>query len=340
MRLLSHADAFEVLCLQAADEGRGDVLYGSCLQQARKEGRAFMVGEEFPDVYLEFPLIGEPFLDITVLYGQLEEGTRVDSPAAAGTGATLDWFADVHRQHSNVSFGFERDVREPQLPAAAIHFQPRAHTDLVRPFCEVAGEPQAADLYLGLAERMPKGWPLSFFGMFRGRVGAPLRVCGYLAHEEKLRCAESTQHTAETFDAVGFSAYDEAMLAQVSELMAMAPGSVDFQFDIWPDETIGDIFAIDVQYEIAQPSAVQASFAEGPVSRVMNLVEQWGAADGRWMLAGDAAFARALPVELDDGTIGKYGLTLMPQWMKVRWARGKLQPSKLYYLAHAGLTKK
>lgn len=126
MRLLSHADAFEVLCLQAADEGRGDILYGSCLQRARKEGRAFMVGEEFPDVYLEFPLIGEPFLDITVLYGQLEEGTRVVSPVAAGTGATLDWFADVHRQHSDVSFGFELDVKEPQLPAAAIHFQPRA----------------------------------------------------------------------------------------------------------------------------------------------------------------------------------------------------------------------
>ena len=71
---------------------------------------------------------------------------------------------------------------------------------------------------------------------------------------------------------MGFSAYDEAMLAQVSELMAMAPGSVDFQFDIWPDETIGDTFAIDVQYEIVQPSAVQSSFAEGPMGR------------GRWAL--------------------------------------------------------
>ena len=61
MRLLSHADAFEVLCLQAADNGRGEVLFGDCLKRARQYGRAFMVGPDFPDVYLEFPLAGAPF---------------------------------------------------------------------------------------------------------------------------------------------------------------------------------------------------------------------------------------------------------------------------------------
>ena len=78
MKALSHADAFEVLCLQAADDGRGDVLFGDSLPRARKALRPFMVGERFPSVYLEFPLLGAPFLDVTVLYAALEAGTRID----------------------------------------------------------------------------------------------------------------------------------------------------------------------------------------------------------------------------------------------------------------------
>ena len=77
MKVPTYADAFEVLCLQAADSGRGDVLFGECFARARKAGRPFMVGKRFPSVYLEFPLAGEPFLDITMLYGDLEPGTRL-----------------------------------------------------------------------------------------------------------------------------------------------------------------------------------------------------------------------------------------------------------------------
>ena len=103
--LPNQLELFDVLYGIAARDGRGEVLFGSDILLARQAFERMLIGSGFPQVYLEFPLIGEPFLDITVLYGQLEEGTRVDSPAAAGTGATLDWFADVHRQHSNVSFG-------------------------------------------------------------------------------------------------------------------------------------------------------------------------------------------------------------------------------------------
>jgi hypothetical protein len=82
MDSLSHADAFEVLCLQAADNGRGDLLFGNCFARVRKEGRAFCVGEQFPSVYLEFPLTGTPFLDVTMLYNRLPPHTRIASSAA------------------------------------------------------------------------------------------------------------------------------------------------------------------------------------------------------------------------------------------------------------------
>ena len=335
----SNADAFEVLCLQAADEGRGEALFGSCLERARTELRPFMVGSTFPSVYLEFPLIGNPFLDVTVLYGELEPRTRVDSPAAEGSGPMLDWFAQAHSNFENISCGFELDVKVPSRTLAAVHFQPRHHVQLVAPFCEAAGIPHAAPLYLDFDERMPSGWEPSFFGVFRGREGSPLRVCGYLANSEKDACADDSRHLASIFDEIGFSAYDETMLEQASQLMRTAPGTVDYQFDVYPDGTLGNIFAIDAQFALEQPENVRASFTDGPGARVMGLLEGWGVADERWKLAAQAAFARAIPVQLDDGTIGRYGFTLMPQWVKARWTSGVLQPSKLYHGGSAKILK-
>ena len=337
MKAPSFADSYEVICLQAGDAGRKDVLFGSSFERARKIVRPFMVGKEFPDAYLEFPLIGEPFLDVTILLKELEPNTRIDSEAADGTGPMLDWYAETREQYSNIACGFELDTANPDVPTAAIHFQPRTHTELVAPFCETIGEPQRASLYLDQAARMPESWQLSFFGMFRGRPGSPLRVCGYHDEHERDECANNPEHLAKIFDEIGFTAYDEQLLEQTSELFATAPGSTDFQFDINPDGSLGSTFAIDAKFQVKQPKDILEGFTNGEEARFMSLLESWGIADARWKMGIEAAFARSIPVQLDDGTLGKYAFTLMPQWLKVRWRNGVLQPSKLYSLGSANL---
>ena len=67
MKALSHSDAYQVLLLQVADEGRGPALFGESVECARDAVLPFLVGEKFPDIYLEHPLMGDPFLDVTVL---------------------------------------------------------------------------------------------------------------------------------------------------------------------------------------------------------------------------------------------------------------------------------
>ena len=138
-----------------------------------------------------------------------------------------------------------------------VHFQPRADNGLVLRFCAAAGEPERADLYLNQAARMPDGWQLSYFGMFRGRPASPLRVCGYLDNAQKEACAADPARLARAFDAIGFEAYAGAMLAQVSALMAASPATTEFQFDVLPDGSLGDTFAFGVQFGAWQPEAVQ-----------------------------------------------------------------------------------
>lgn len=331
------AHSFRTLLLIAADDGRRDALFGDSFERAWEAVPPFLVGRRFPDVYLEHPLAGDPFLDVTVLLQDVEPRTRIDSPAAGEHAALLDWYASIDRAGGSVNLGFELDTSVHSLPEAAVHFQPRAHLEYVRPFCEAAGEPGRADLYLDLAARMPRAWPLSFFGMFRGRPASPLRVCGYLSLEEKLACAADAARLAATFDRIGFSAYDGAMLAQITSLLTVAPPSVDFQFDVYPDGGIGDTFAIDASFGVERPSAVLESFSSGVGARTMGLLESWGAADARWRDAARAAFARAIDVEGADGAPGRLALTVMPQWVKVRWRAGELQAAKLYHSAGATL---
>lgn len=337
MKTPSNAQLFEVLCLQLADEGREHVLLGDGLARVRSSLAPFMVGDHLPSCYFEFPLIGDPFLDVTVLYSDLPSGVTINSPAADGTKDILAWYSTTKRDHKRICFGFELDTKQVPLPPAAVHFQPRQQVDLVRPFFGVLGEPERADLYLDLSKRMPQGWPLSFFGLFRGRPGSPLRVCGYLHSEEVMACATDPHRLAQTFDTIGFGAYDDEMLSQVRGLMAAAPPTLDFQFDVWPDGNLGTTFAVDMQFDIEQPNLVRESYEKGTISRVMGLLEEWGAADERWRLTSGATFARGLPVELDDESVGCLALTLMPQWVKARWIDGVLQPAKLYFLANASI---
>ncbi|MBO7674958.1 MAG: hypothetical protein J6S63_08110 [Atopobiaceae bacterium] len=337
MRPPSNVDAFEVLCLQAADEGRGEELFGNSIARARSAVAPFILPGEFPSVYLEFPLMGEPFVDVTVLYGGIEPGARIASDAVGDVGPLIDWYSQAREEHDDITFGFELDTKEATLPKAAIHFQPRKNTQLVAPFCELVGEPERAVLYEQTDARMPSGWSLSFFGMFRGRPNSPLRVCGYLSREETTACATDESRLKGVFDTVGFAAYDDAMLAQVRACMAVAQRDVDFQFDVRSDGAMGDTFAIDLRFGIEQPHAVRTSYKTGQARRVLGLFEELGAADERWRSSAGMAFARALPVELDDGSLGRYSFVLMPQWVKVRWRDGVLQPSKLYALGTAGL---
>lgn len=328
---------YQVLLLQAADEGRAEALFGNSLLRARAAVPPFLVGKPFPDVYFEHPLLGDPYLDVTLLLFGLEPGTRVDSGAAGDHAAMLDWVANARRSCGDIGFGFELDTKEEVPPVAAVHFQPRWHTELVRPFCRAAGEPERAGLYLDLASRMPQGWELAYLGLFRGRPESPLRACGYMGFDELRACSRDSSRLAEVFDKIGFGAYDAAMLRQVSLLLATAPGVADFQFDICPDGRLGPTFAMEVQFGIEQPSAVRKSFESGAGARVMGLLEGWGAADDRWRSAVGSAFACAIPAAAVGGGTGELGLTLMPQWAKARWVDGVLQPAKLYHLARADL---
>ena len=330
--------ALQALLLQAAADGREELLFGDSLYRAREILPDFLPEGTFPPIYLEFPLLGEPFLDATILYHQRDvRRLSLSSPAAEGTGEMLDWFACLSGPYGDVCCGYEVDFKNAKPSAAGVHFQPRTHLELVEPFCALLGEAGRAPLYLEMAERMRKSWPLSFFGLFRGRPDSPLRVCGYLSPEERDVCGKDTGRIRHVFETAGFSAWDETMLRQICELLSAAPGEADFQFDIKADGACESMFAIDVRFAPLSSRNMAVSFDRGENRRLMKLLESWGIADERWKDGVALSFAKAFPVTLGDIETGCFALTLLPQWIKIRWIDNRLQASKLYLHMYAGL---
>ncbi len=338
MNIASNKTVCQALFLQAAAEGRGDILFGERWRDALEMALPFVDVAPFPVIYPEFPLMGDPFLDVTILYGILPPGTRFQSKAAEGLDKILDWFSKTAPlQDTEIDMGFELSAATGGLSPAAIHFQHRSNIHLAKEFLEVLQKPEAWPVYKDLIDRMPDTWMPQFFGVFRDRPGSPLRVCGYLEEEEQHRCAGNPSHLMDLFDQVGFNAYDDAMLKQVSAFMQKIPQKSDYQFDLYPDGSLGDTFSIDASISILRSEKLRASFAEGPDGEVLKLLESWGAADDRWTLASGISMTRYLPVQDEKGDDRKFAVVINPKWIKARWRGSILQAAKLYCECRAGI---
>lgn len=311
-----------MIFLQAADNGRKEVLFGDSFERAHEAVMPLIKDVPSPSMYLEFPLAGEPFLDVTVLYGDIPAGTVIDSPYTPDTERMLEWYCKEHEHNKEFNLGFEIDTKNPGSSLSSIHLQFQTHDELIMPFCEAIGEEQYGRLCLDVQKRMPEDWRLAAFGLFRGRPGVPFRVAGYVAESEKDKCIRSKDHLAGVLDKIGFTAYDDRMLSEVSELFKLAPMSVDFQFDVYPDGSVGDSLMIDISISGENGSQSRKSFESGRDAEIMHFLESWNIADERWKLCGDMAFAKYLPTG--------QAVILLPQWVKVRWKDKTLQPAKMY----------
>ncbi len=320
---------------QAARGGRKEILFGDSWKRALDTTMPLVEGVPFPTIYMEMPLKGDPFLDMTIGYKELAPGTRFNTEAIKGTEGMLDWLAEVTKENEGLYGGYEIDTSSDPIPPAAVHFQPRTRKELVQPFCDALGEPDRGKLYLSATQIMPKRWPLSFFGMFRGRPNYPLRICGYLHQEEINLCAASSDQIKKTFESVGFKAYNEDMIAQIALLLVEAREGADFQFDIFPDKSFSKTFAIDVNLNLRKKEKLSKALGEGELQGLRKLFDDWNIVDDRFDTAFGIATAKAVPYLTPEEKISFYKLIIIPQWIKFRWTDGVIQPAKLYCLAMA-----
>ena len=123
---------------------------------------------------------------------------------------------------------------------------------------------------------------------------------------------------------------------------ATCPGTVrnaDYQMDVWPDGTLGEVFAVDGSAGRLCEQKMKSSFDSDDFARMMTLLESWGAADSRWRLAAGMALTRGFPVEDENGNPSLFAMLVQPNWVKARWRAAVLQNAKCYCRAWAGVQR-
>ena len=331
----SQMKAFDALYTIAADDGRGEALFGSSFELARPVYERTLVGSGYPTAYIEFPLLGEPCFDLLSVHGYVEPGSRFAPKAGFGCQVMLDWFTGVCEPGGSVSCGIELDTSSGETERAGVYLQQRDRHELVTPFLESVGEAGRAQTYLDVLARMPEGWPPAYVGLFPGRPKSPMRIGGYMDHLELARCADSPTHLGDCFRRIGFSDFDAPMLDRCAAFMRLAP-SVDFQFDIMPDGSLGDTFGLSLSFNETKPREARSCMESGYGATVMQALQEWGLADDRWKLIAGAAFARHVGYERADGTEGRFALCIRFNYAKVKFRACAPQPAKFYLTCAAG----
>ncbi len=331
----SQMTVFDALYLIAAHDGRGEALFGDSFDIVRNVYERTLIGDEYPAAYLEFPLLGTPGLDLLSVHSTVKPGARFAPKAGFGYQAMFDWFSGICDTNSSAICGIELDTSTGETERAGVYLQYRHSPDLIEPFLASIGEEARTESHRAVAKRMPKGWPPAYVGLFPGRAGTPLRIGGYLEHTVQQACADDPSLLASQFDQIGFAAYDRDMLSQCSKFMSLAP-AVDFQFDIMPDGSLGDVFGLSLSFNETAPRQARACMERGYGAQICNTLQEWGLADERWKLIAGAAFARHVSFDREDGTQGRFALCCLFNYAKVKFASAVAQPSKFYLRLHAG----
>ncbi len=329
MRKPSQMQAFDALYHIAAAAGREEALFGDSVGLARPAYERTLIGSGYPHAYLEFPLLGNPGFDLLSVHRFVEPGARFAPGAGFGRQDLFDWFCGLRVSDGEVACGFELDTSSCETERAGVYLQQRTHTELVEPYLASIGEAERARSYLDVLERMPRGWPPAYVGLFPGRPGTPLRIGGYMSKPDLRRCASDPAHLGGRLRRIGFTAYDDEMLERCSALMRLAPAA-DFQFDIMPDGSLGSTFGLSLSFGKTKPREARRCMTDGYGARLMGTLQGWGLADDRWRLIADAASARRVRFERDDGSEGWLALCVLLNYAKVKFSDGVAQPAKFY----------
>ena len=317
MRIPETPELFRILYEIAADGAREETLLGSGYDQAMEVFRKTRITADFPNVYLEFPLAGEPSFDLLIGYDRCRYGERFTEGNGYGYQRMFDFLSSLGDGHS-MACGFEMDLSSGITDRPAVYFQHYGNLSYVKPFLESVQETGRLDDYLHYAKLLAPEWKADYIGLFPQRTGSPTRIGGYLSEDEVHRCISETDRLAVLMKRIGFPAWNDDMQRQCLRILSLAP-SADVQFDIQSDGSLSDTFGLAVSFNEVSPKDSFSCMQEGFGRKLMEMFESWGIADRRWQSIAQAVTAKGVPVQNAEGKDILLGLLVTLNYAKVKF---------------------
>ena len=352
---------YQMIYALAARDGREEALFGESAPLACKAFAQSLAGEEFPELWFEVPLAGEPWFDLHALASR--EGLSPDdvfTPERTGQNPdAFAWFAAQRDGVRQLALSWDTGRGETEHPAVQLLVY-KDCPELTCGFLEAAGRPDAMGAYRSCVNKPPKGWFACYAGVFPQRPGHNLRVeCipsidlqrAYAKDpallEAHLRQVGIGELAASADEASGPAASPSSSSSQAAntrmpsalgdtllprcQLMAKTPFRLEFQFDVDSNGRAGQTFGASLRF--AKPpreGSWEAFLPDGPAGEFMREVEAWGLADGRWRKLAETTFAKRVSHGDESHMLFCY-----PAFIKLRWRAGEPVDAKAYIIAGA-----
>lgn len=320
---------YEILYALAASNGREQALFGRCAPASREAFSRSLAGDSFPEIWFEVPLTGNPHFDLHTLIEReaLHPETTYPPENTGGFPETFRWFAN---QGANVrQLALSWDLFPGETPAAAIQLLVSGREpDTVTGFLKAAGREDAIRRYRIFSENLPEGWFACYFGVFPGRPGGNLRVECIPDRRQQAAYAKDPDLLRRHLEQAGFRDFGDTLIPRCRYL-ADTPFRLEFQFDVEEDGSAGPVIGVSLRFARPPGEGDWHCFdTNREAGKLMDQVCEWGAADSRWHLLGDTAFARRV-------TRGEesYLLFCFTAFLKLRWRSGDLTDAKAYLKA-------
>ena len=306
-------------------------LFGAGPERALADYRRFRFEGSEPALLLECPLAGPPGYDVIVgSYGEARNCPgRLPEQSPPVCRTALEWAASW-KGAKPVDVFFEADASRSDTELTAVQCRYKGQRDAPDAFFKALGEAWRSPLFDAVVEKLPAGWIPQITGLFMGRPGAPTRLELCLAKEAHERAAGDAKYLRGAFDALGFRAYDEAMLEEIVYLISISP-LCTLQFDMLSDGTLSGTFSLASCLERTGPDFSRLFRAGGLVERLCSAYMRAGTADDRWRLAEETLFAdKRIVISGDD--IRSVTEVSLPNFTKAKWREARPQPATLYLL--------
>ena len=320
---------YSLIYALAAAEGREGRLFGPYAQQGRNVFACSAPGKNFPELWFELPLSGQPRFDLHVLTSREDLGGGIPSPdLCGGYPAVFRWFAE---QKNVRQLALSWDLNADDEPTAAIQLLMAQRDDPTAcGFLQAAGRPDAADGYPAFLRHIPEAWYACYLGVFPSRPDLCLRVECIPDVQLQKAYAQDTALLEEHLTRAGLSCVSDSILKRC-RLLASLPFQLEFQFDVERNGLAGATFGASVRFALGQETESRQSFrANGAAGELMAETEKWGLADSRWRELEGTAFAQRLRFG-GESTL----LFCAPVFLKLRWRNGEALDAKAYLMAGA-----